>query len=260
MAKTYSLPVKLDKGSGTPLVLLHGLGNNYSSWSFVLEHLDYTKWRVIALDLLGFGDAPKPNISYTPTDHADAVLQTLDDLGVKEAVFAGHSMGCIIAINIAHRFPERALQTILLGAPIYKQAPKGGTWNKLTRREGLYFSIFEIVKANPDAVQAGGTIADELVPFVKGMEITEETWPAYKKSLENTIMQYESFKQATELQVPSLFVNGLLDFFIIRKNIRTIRRTNKKYISIKRTLGPHELTPRQGGVIAKIINKLPAKD
>ena len=73
---THLLPVKFDKGTGAPLVLLHGLGTNYKSWQFVLEHIDYTKHRVIALDLLGFGDAPKPKtITYTPQDHVDAIIR-----------------------------------------------------------------------------------------------------------------------------------------------------------------------------------------
>ena len=105
-------------------------------------------------------------------------------------------------------------------------------------------------------MQAGGKVADELLPFVKGMEITEETWPAYKQSLENTIMQYDSYKQATELTVPTLFINGLLDFFIIRRNVRLIRRANPQYVRIKRVLGPHELTPRQGRTAATIIDRL----
>ena len=105
---THLLPVKFDKGTGAPLVLLHGLGTNYKSWQFVLEHIDYTKHRVIALDLLGFGDAPKPKtITYTPQDHVDAIIATLDKLGIKKAAFAGHSMGCIIAIELAATHPDR---------------------------------------------------------------------------------------------------------------------------------------------------------
>lgn len=252
----YTLPVKIDKGTGAPLVLLHGLGNNYKSWEYVLEHIDYTRWRVIALDLLGFGDAPKPNVAYTPTDHADAVAATLDKLGIKKAVFAGHSMGCLVAIEIAHAWPERVEKLALFGAPLYKQKPRDTWWRRLTRAEGMYFSLFEIVKNNPEAVQAGGKVADELVPFVKGMEITPETWPAYKKSLEHTIMQYESYKKVADLGCPTLFVNGLLDFFIIRRNIRDVRHTNKRHVRIKRVLGPHELTPRQGRTVAKTLDRL----
>ncbi len=106
--------------------------------------------------------------------------------------------------------------------------PRGGWWRRLTRAEGRYFALFELVTRNPDAVQAGGTIADELVPFVKGIEITEETWPAYKKSLEHTMMQQESYRQATELRTPALFVNGVLDFFIVRRNTRLARRANPR--------------------------------
>lgn len=255
-ARPYPLPIKIDKGTGTPLVLLHGLGNNAGSWEYVLEHLDYTKWRVIVPDLLGFGDAPKPDVNYTPKDHADAVVATLDKLGIEEAVIAGHSMGCIVAIDIASRHQGRIKHLALFGAPLYKKKPQTNWWRKLTRAEGLYFSLFEVVKKNPEAVQAGGEIADELVPFVKGMEITDETWPAYKKSLESTIMQYDSYKQATKLTVPTLFINGLLDFFIIRRNIRLIRRANPRHIRIKRVLGPHELTPRQGRTAAGIIDGL----
>ena len=254
----HILPVHLDKGSGTPLVLLHGLGNNHTSWQFVLEHLDYTKWRVIALDLLGFGDAPKPDTTYTPKRHGEAVLATLDQLGIERAVFAGHSMGCIIALDIAHRHPARAKHLALFGAPLYRTAPRTNWWRRVTRTEGLYFSLFETIKQHPDAVQTGGAIANELLPFVKGMEITEETWPAFRSSLEHTIMQYESCKQAMQLQVPALFVSGLFDIFIIRRNIRTLCRSNPSFLTLKRALGPHELTPRQGKVAARTIDRLSA--
>ncbi len=252
---TMKLPVKLDKGTGVPLVLLHGLGNNHQSWEYVLQHVDYAKWRVIVPDLLGFGDAPKPDVQYTPEDHADAVLATIDDLGIDEVVIAGHSMGCLVAIDIAHRHPARVRQLVLFGAPLYKQKPRKSWWRRLTRAEGLYFALFDVVKAHPDAVQAGGEVADELVPFVKGMEITEETWPAYKKSLEHTIMQYESYEHVTKLHVPTLFVNGLLDFFIIRRNVRDSKRANPHYVRMRRVLGPHELTPRQGKRAARIIDR-----
>ena len=87
-------------------------------------------------------------------------------------------------------------------------------------------------------------------------EITDEVWPAYKKSLENTIMQFETFKKAIKTQVPMLFVNGIFDLFIIRGNIRDIRRANKRYVRVKRVLGPHELTPRQGKTVARILGSL----
>jgi pimeloyl-ACP methyl ester carboxylesterase len=252
-----NLPITSDKGTGTPLVLLHGLGNNHTSWQFVLKYIDYTKFRVITLDLLGFGDAPKPNNSnYTPKDHAKAVLATLDALGIEQAVFAGHSMGCIVAIEIAHTWPKRAISLLLLGAPLYKATPTHSWRHKWFRAEGLYFSLFEVIQRHPEAIKTGSDLANELLPFVKGMDITDETWPAFTKSLEHTIMQQQSFTKAVQLHTPSIFVNGLLDIFIIRRNIRIICRGNRTYTRLHHTLGPHELTPRQGRTIGNIINRL----
>lgn len=249
------LPVKIDRGTGAPVLLLHGLGNNHSSWGFVLEHLDYSRQRIIAVDLLGFGDAPKPDVQYSLKDHSDAVAATLQKLELEKIVVAGHSMGCNIALDLADRHPELVSKLVLFGAPLYRRAPRGGKLRGLLRTEGLYFSIFELVQRSPNAIQAGGQLAEEYVPFVKGMEITEETWPAYRKSLENTIMQFDSYRQACELAIPAIFVNGIFDFFIIRGNTRRVHLKNRRYVRIKRTRGPHELTPAQGKVAARVIGR-----
>lgn len=250
------LPVKVDRGEGTPVLLLHGLGNNHSSWKFVLEHLDFSNARVIAVDLLGFGDAPKPEVDYTLKDHSSAVAATLTELGITKAVVAGHSMGSNVALDLATRHPELVERLVLLGAPLYRRKPRAGRIRSLLRAEGLYFSLFELVSRSPEPIQAGGELAEEYVPFVKGMEITEETWPAYRQSLQHSIMQYESYRQATKLRIPALFVNGVLDFFIIRRNTTRVRRANREMVRIKRTRGPHELTPTQGEVVARIINEV----
>lgn len=251
----HLLPVKVDHGNGPAVVLLHGLGNNHKSWSYVLKHLDDSV-RVIALDLLGFGDAPKPDIEYTPTDHAQAVIDTLDSLGVKQAVIAGHSMGCIIAIEVARLRPDLAHQLILAGAPIYRRAPRASLVDKLFHTEGIYFSIFTIIKNNPDATKFAGKLVEDLAPFVKGMEITDETWPAFSRSLSHTIMQFKTYDQLIQLKTPALFLNGLLDFFIIRRVNNRAVRANRHYLRRKALLGPHELTPREGRRIARVIERL----
>lgn len=252
MAKILS--VKVDKGSGDPLVLLPGLGNNYKSWTYVLRNLDYKKHRVVSMDLLGFGDSPKPkDIKYTPKDHAKAVISTLDKLKIKDATIAGHSMGCNVAIEVAKERPDLASKLVLLGAPLYKTTPRGGFWARLLKREGVYFQIFSIVKKNPDLTVEGAKKLDKLVPLIKGMEITEETWPAYKASLSGTIMQTRSFKDACKLKVPILMVYGKLDVFVIKRNLKKVARRNKEYVKFKTVLGPHEITPLQGKTVAEMI-------
>lgn len=237
-------------------MLLHGLGTNYKSWTFVLRRLDYKKSRVIALDLLGFGDAPKPrNCTYTVNDHAKAVIKTLDSLGVTNATLAGHSMGCVVAIEVAKLRPDLAHNLVLLGAPLYKTMPTPSWRSKLKLPENTYFAIFSFLKDNPELTITGAKAAEKTLPAVKGMEITKETWPAFKSSLNHTVMQCESYKDVLHLKTPTLLVCGLLDVFVIRKNLKNLARKNKRFVKFKTVLGPHEITPLQGKTIAKLLQK-----
>lgn len=255
---TSAATIQVDKGQGDAIVLLHGLGNNYKSWSYVLEALDYSSHRVVALDLLGFGDAPKPGpeaCTYDPEAHADAVIAALDSLAITQATIAGHSMGCIVAISIAKKRPDLAKRLVLLGPPLYSRIPRGTLWERLWQAEGAYFTIFSLLAKNPDMTMAAARGADVLSPILKGMEITDETWPAFVASLRNTIMQTQPFNDAITIAVPTLLVHGKLDFFVIKRNLKRIARRNRRYITFKSMLGPHEITPQQGKNIAELLQK-----
>lgn len=250
------LPVKINKGIGQPIVLLHGLGNNYKSWTYVLEAIDYSALHILAIDLLGFGDAPKPsNTHYSPDDHAEAVINTLDSLNISNAIIAGHSMGCIVAIAVAKKRPDLAGRLVLLGAPLYERIPRGDFWSKLLKREGAYFTLFSFIAKNPDATITTMKAADTLIPLLKGMEVTDETWPAYKASLQQTIMQIQSYRDLINLKTPTLLVYGKLDIFIIKQTLRRAVRKNRRLVRLETTLGPHEITPLEGKKIAKTLQK-----
>src|SRR5690606_25434278 len=122
--------------------------------------------------------------------------------------------------------------------------------SRLTRGGGMYFKIFQFLKDNPDVTITGAESADKLLPLLKGMEITEQTWLPFRKSLNNTIMQFASYKDACRLKTPTLLVCGVLDIFVISKNLKAIAKANKN-TRYKIALGPHEITPLQGKRIAK---------
>jgi pimeloyl-ACP methyl ester carboxylesterase len=91
-------------GSGTPLVLLHGLGLDWRSWLPVLDRLEAAH-EIFALDLPGFGAAaPLPRGSTpTPSALADAVEAELDRLGLTTPAVAGNSLGGWVALELARR-------------------------------------------------------------------------------------------------------------------------------------------------------------
>lgn len=89
-----------------PLVLLHGLGGTKASWITVVPQLA-RRYRVLAIDLPGFGASSKPWGRYDAGWFAAHVFRFLDVMGYESALFAGNSMGGRIAQEMAMRDPAR---------------------------------------------------------------------------------------------------------------------------------------------------------
>jgi pimeloyl-ACP methyl ester carboxylesterase len=101
------------KGSGDPLLLIHGLGSQYRVWEPVIDRLA-AEYEVIGIDLPGFGDSP-PLPEGTPVDAehlTDAVASFLDDLGWETPHVAGNSLGGWIGLELAKRGRARSVAAI----------------------------------------------------------------------------------------------------------------------------------------------------
>ncbi|MFV3386514.1 alpha/beta fold hydrolase [Pseudomonas sp. NY15364] len=92
--------------SGETLVLLHGFAADKDNWLRFSRHLTQD-YRVIALDLPGFGDSDLPPGSYDVGTQAERLADILDAMGVQQAHMLGNSMGGQIAALFAARYPER---------------------------------------------------------------------------------------------------------------------------------------------------------
>lgn len=92
--------------SGETLVLLHGFAADKDNWLRFSRHLTQD-YRVIALDLPGFGDSDLPPGSYDVGTQAERLADILDAMGIKQAHVLGNSMGGHIAALFAARYPER---------------------------------------------------------------------------------------------------------------------------------------------------------
>ncbi len=105
--------VRSRTGSGTPLVLLPGLGEDSTGWLPVLPALA-TRHEVILLDLPGFGTAPPLPSQVWPTSRAlaKAVAAELDRLGVTRPHVAGFSLGGRVGLELARRGRARSVVAI----------------------------------------------------------------------------------------------------------------------------------------------------
>jgi pimeloyl-ACP methyl ester carboxylesterase len=89
-----------------PLVLIHGLGATKASWLTVVPQLA-KRFRVIAIDLPGFGASDKPMGRYDARWFAHRVTMLLDELKIDSAYVAGNSMGGRVAMELGMRHPDR---------------------------------------------------------------------------------------------------------------------------------------------------------
>jgi pimeloyl-ACP methyl ester carboxylesterase len=159
-----------EKGTGTPLVLIHGYTSSTYSWKEVFEPLS-KNFRVIAVDLKGFGFSGKPDGDYTRRAQALLAAHLIDYLKIEKAWLCGNSMGGEVALNVALANPERVAGLILIDsagvevpgsgslAPRYLQLPVVGrvltalalTSDKLVR-QGLQKSFYDQTKITNERV------------------------------------------------------------------------------------------------------------
>ena len=159
-----------EKGTGTPLVLIHGYTSSTYTWKDVFEPLSQ-RFRVIAVDLKGFGFSGKPDGDYTRRAQATLVTHLLDYLKIEKAWLCGSSMGGEVSLNLALAHPERVAGLVLIDsagvevagsgslAPWYLLVPVVGrvltalalTSDKLVR-EGLEKSFYDDKRVDAERV------------------------------------------------------------------------------------------------------------
>jgi len=119
----------LSAGEGTPLICIHGLGGTKSSFLPTVSALAPEGFRVIAMDLPGFGDSHKPNSgSYDSPWFARAVTELLDELEIDRAHLAGNSMGGRIAIETGLLHADRVERMVLLSPALAWLKDRGWKW------------------------------------------------------------------------------------------------------------------------------------
>lgn len=111
----------IERGSGEPLVLLHGNGSMIQDFeSSGLVDLAAKKYRVIIFDRPGFGHSDRPrNVVWTPDAQADLIKRALERLGISQALVLGHSWGASVAVALALKFPNLVRGLVLASGYYY---------------------------------------------------------------------------------------------------------------------------------------------
>jgi pimeloyl-ACP methyl ester carboxylesterase len=102
-------------GTGPAILLIHGIGDNSTTWEKVQSKLAQ-RFTVIAPDLLGHGKSDKPRADYSVAAYANGMRDLLSVLDIERVTVVGHSLGGGVAMQFAYQFPQLVERLILVGA------------------------------------------------------------------------------------------------------------------------------------------------
>lgn len=160
-------------GTGEPLVLVHGFGQNWYMWNRLLPELS-KHFTVIAPDLRGVGESDKPASGYDKKTMASDIHELVKKLGYNNINLVGHDIGLMVAYAYAASFPTEVKKLALLDALLPGIEPIWGQYST----QAWWFGFF----ARPIAGklvdgQAGLFLTDfwPIVGFVKDPFTKEET-------------------------------------------------------------------------------------
>lgn len=96
------------------VVFVHGAGLDHSWWGLQSRYFGYHGYNTLAVDLPGHGRSEGPPLS-SIEKMADWVMRLLDAAGLAKAGIVGHSMGSLVALECAARYPARTERVALIG-------------------------------------------------------------------------------------------------------------------------------------------------
>ncbi|MEV4380360.1 alpha/beta fold hydrolase [Streptosporangium sp. NPDC049644] len=148
------------RGTGSPLVLLHGIGHHWQAWLPVLDRLAAER-DVIAVDFPGFGVSPPlpSGTPYTAESLADAIESFFGRLGLREPHVAGNSLGGYVALELAARAAVRSATAL----------SPAGFWN---RSELAYArAVLRFNRAGARSLSPERALAHAEDPLIRGLSL-----------------------------------------------------------------------------------------
>ncbi len=253
----YTLHVRNDKTIGRPMVtivLLHGLGESGEMWTAIIRKLHIEDVRIVTLDLVGFGKSPKPKwATYSTSFQAKSIRLTLAKLFVRgKVIVVGHSLGSLVAIETAKKYPYLASALVLCSPPLYV-APDD---KSLLRPERVLRKLFAAMADNTEQFVALAQFAAKYQIIVdKSFNVTHKNVDIFLNALRAAIANQTALEDIVKIRVPIEIMHGVLDPLVINANLRKVAKQNS-HIHIRDVAAGHEVMGLYEDALVKVIKRI----
>jgi pimeloyl-ACP methyl ester carboxylesterase len=222
---SYGTLQVLDEGNpeGPPIVLIHGYTGSMNWWDHLAPLLG-KEHRVIRVDLLGHGGSDKPGAGYAIEDQANAIAETLNEIGVSGATVVGHSVGGAVETALAEQSPDLVTRLAMID-----KAPDSGFEHESFAQTLGYWPVIGPAVSRLVEVAPSSTVRDQYDEvFAPGFNIAsgfdnpdqvvddlrEMTYTAYvdvEDADEDYLDERPLDERLSALQIPLLVIFGAED-------------------------------------------------
>lgn len=201
-----------ESGKGPLLVLVHGLPFHSSLWSPMLPFLE-RHFRVVRVDLPGFGASGDSPAAPSMDAYADVLQDLLGELGNAPAIVVGHSMGGYALLNLALRKPKALVGMVLLCSRATADQPEQAA-NRLAMAQRLRTESAEFVAEGmlPKMPAKGSADPAQLRQIRQAMDPLRPAGIAWCQRA--IASRPDQSARLGEIAVPGLVVAGLQDAII----------------------------------------------
>ena len=128
----------VEMGSGPTVLLLHGFPSFWWTWRELIAPLAHAGYRVIAMDLRGYGGSDHPPQGYDPTTLARDCVSVIRSLGEAQATVVGHGLGSVVAWTMAAHTPD-AVTAVVSVAGAHPRVLRHSLLRNNAQRSGLSY-------------------------------------------------------------------------------------------------------------------------
>ncbi len=251
-------------GFGKKLIMLHGLGSSGRYWAEPSQFLG-KNFLVISYDLLGFGESPRPDeLEYYLWQQADALRQALwNDRVYGKIYLAGHSLGALVALEFAKRYPRKVGKLVLTNIPIILDKSQ----SKII--QSRYRNVSDNIKNELrhrvlTTVHKSKLVRNKILPRYVKQKISQNGLDSYDldhidhhalfSSIKNSIQNQRCLEGLEVIKIPVFIINTDKDRAVIKTNITRLASLikNSNLIELK---GTHQFPVLEPKEFSEVVTK-----